>query len=304
MSAMVSLLGSRPVSGVARRLTRGRVRAVAYHGVEDPVAFAAQLDHFRASGFRTITGRQLAGSLAGGAPLPERALWLTFDDGDASVVRDGLPLLRERGMVATAFLCGAWIGTTEAPWWQVVQASVAPSELVGARLALKRSPDAQRRSRVSQMAEAQAAVGAPVIGQQWSEADVAVWLEAGNEVGNHSWDHPCLDRCDDAEQRRQVRLAHDRLSEFVGAAVDVFAWPNGDPSPAALAELRSLGYRLVADCDHRLVARHADPMAVSRLRLDSSVGAARTRAIVSGVHSAVFHLQRRVRGGGPSSDVT
>ena len=304
MSAVVALLGNRVVSGAVARLTLSRARAVAYHGIENPAAFAAQLDHFRSSGYRTITGRQLADSLAGGAPLPERALWITFDDGDASVVRNGLPLLRERGMVATAFLCGAWVGTDAAPWWQVLEAAVGPSELVATRLALKRSPDPERRRRIEQLELAQAAAGTPVVGRQWSTDDVADWLAAGNEVGNHSWDHPCLDRCDDDEQRRQVRLAHERLSELVGSPVDVFAWPNGDPSPAALDELRSLGYRLVADCDHRLVARNADPMAISRLRLDTSVDLTRTRAIVSGAHSAVFHLQQRLRGKAQSSGVT
>jgi len=304
MSAMVALLGSRVVSGAAARLTRSRARAVAYHGIEDPTAFAAQLDHFCASGYRTITGRQLADSLAGGAPLPDRALWLTFDDGDASVVHHGLPLLRERGMVATAFLCGAWVGSDDAPWWQVLEAAVAPSELVATRLALKRSPDTERRRRIDQMQQALTTAGTPVVGRQWSAADVREWLGAGNEVGNHSFDHPCLDRCDGDEQRRQVRLAHERLSEVVGSAVDVFAWPNGDASSAALDELRALGYRLAADCDHRLVARHADALAVSRLRLDTSVGLGRTRAIVSGAHSMVFHLQRRIRGGGESHAVT
>ena len=304
MSAVVALLGSRVVSGAVARITRGRVRAVAYHGIEDPAAFAAQLDHFRASGYHTITGRQLADASNGGAPLPDRALWITFDDGDVSVVRRGLPLLRERGMVATAFVCGAWVGSDAPPWWQVLEAAVDPSDLAATRLALKRSPDAERRRRIEQMEHALAVAGTPVVGQQWSGVDVADWLAAGNEVGNHSWDHPCLDRCDDGEQRRQVRLAHERLSEVVGSTVDVFAWPNGDPSPAAAAELHTLGYRLVADCDHRLVARRPDPMAVSRLRLDTSVGLTRTRAIVSGAHSAVFHLQRRVRGGGQSSAVT
>lgn len=125
---------------------------------------------------------------------------------------------------------------------------------------------------------------------------MADWLAARRKAGNHSWDHPCLDRCGDSEHRHQVRLAHEGLSEVVGAAVDVFAQPSGDSSPAALDELRSLGYRLVAECDHRLVARHADPTAVSRLRLDASVDLTRTRAVVSGAHSAVFHAQQRVRG--------
>ncbi|MGB8859837.1 MAG: hypothetical protein WCC60_11310, partial [Ilumatobacteraceae bacterium] len=67
-------------------------------------------------------------------------------------------------------------------------------------------------------------------------------------------------------------------------------------APAAADELRRLGYRLVAECDHRLAARLPTASALSRLRLDSEADAARAAAILSGGHSAVFHLQRRLRG--------
>lgn len=302
--SVVGVLGSRPVAAVLGALTCRRPRAVAYHTVDDAAAFAAQLDWFVAAGYRTVTAEQVAASLHGGMPLPARSLWITFDDGDVSVVRTGLPLLQARGMVATAFLCGAWIGSTEAPWWQIVEAAVAPEDLVRTRLALKAVPDAQRRATVAEMAARLLVEGTQVVGNQWTVDDLHAWLDAGNDIGNHSWDHPCLDRCDDDEQRRQVEAAHERLSALSGRVIDTFAWPNGDPSPAALAALRGLGYRLVAECDHRLMTTEGDPFAVSRLKLDTSVGLSRTRAILSGGHSAVFHLQQRVRRGGPTGDVT
>ena len=302
--SVVGLLGSRPVSAVFAAATRGRARAVAYHTVDDAAAFAAQLDLFAAAGLTTVTAAQVVEALHGGRPLPSRALWITFDDGDSSVVRLALPFLRERGMVATAFLCGAWVGTTEAPWWQVVAAATPADDLVRTRFALKAAPDGERRRQVAEMADGLAAAGTPAIGPQWTRDDVAAWLAAGNDIGNHSWDHPCLDRCDEAEQRRQVRLAHDRLSELTGALLDVFAWPNGDPATAALAEAQALGYRLVAKCDHRLVRMADGPLAVSRLKLDANVGVARTRAVISGAHSTVFHLQQRLRGRRPTNDIT
>lgn len=302
--SVVGILGSRPIAAAFAAVTSTRLRAVAYHAVEDARAFATQLDWFAAAGYRTVTAAQVAGALHSGAPLPARSLWLTFDDGDATVVRVALPLLRERGMVATAFLCGAWVDTTEAPWWQVVAAAVAPDDLVRTRLALKAAPDAQRRARVAQMAESLAASDSAVTGSQWTEADVHAWLAAGNDIGNHSWDHPCLDRCDDVEQRRQIEAAHDRLSALVGHPLDVFAWPNGDPADVAATALRSLGYRLLVECDHRLTGRGCDPLAVSRLKLDTSADLTRTRAILSGAHSAVFHLQQRFRRKGPTDDVT
>ncbi|MDP2292822.1 MAG: polysaccharide deacetylase family protein [Actinomycetota bacterium] len=303
-SPAVRVLGSRPISSAVCTITANRLRAVAYHAVPDPVAFDRQLAEFVRQGFSTVTGAAVADALHGGAPLPTRALWITFDDGDVSVVRAALPLLAERGMVATAFLCGGWIDSTVAPWWRVVEAAVEPGALTATRMALKQADDRHRRDVVADMAEGLAVAGTPVVGRQWTAGDITAWTAAGNDIGNHSWDHPCLDRCDDAEQRRQVRLAHERLTELTGRHLDVFAWPNGDAAPAALDELRALGYRLVAACDHRLAARHPDPWQLSRLRLDTTVDVARTRAVLSGAHSGAFHVWRRIRGGGPSSAVT
>lgn len=318
MSITVKVLGNSKISGAMALATRHRIRGLAYHDVNDPAAFAAQLDWFIQQGYLTITAAQLADSIASGAALPSKPLWVTFDDGDPTVVRHALPLLRDRKMVATAFLCGAWVGTDAVPWWKVVEAAVSAAvvkdgdlssavdteNIVQVRLALKRSPDPVRRRLVAEFMDRLAKQGKEPAGTQWSLADLRSWLDAGNDVGNHSWDHPILDQCDDAEQHRQVHLAHDRLSELVGRPIDVFAWPNGDSSPAAMTALRELDYRLIADCDHRLVARQPDAWRVSRLRLDSSVDLTRTRSIVSGAHPAIFHLQQFLRRRGDSHAVT
>ena len=313
MSAVVRLLGAAPVVGVSRLLTRGRLRVVAYHGVADPTVFAAQLD-WLGQRFTTVTAGQVADALHGGDALPPRPVWLTFDDGDITVVRNALPLLRKRGMVATAFLCGAWLDSAQLPWWVTLEAAqreglVQPADTghtdpLAVRLAVKRMPDPKRRAVIAALAERLAAAGSTPEWPQWTTADGEAWLAAGNDLGNHSWDHPLLDRCDEAEQRHQVRAAHERLSSAFGRRFDVFAWPNGNPAPAAADELRQLGYRLVAECDHRLAARRPDTSALSRLRLDSEADPARVAAVLSGGHSAVFHLQLRLRGKDGNDAVT
>ncbi|MGB8858674.1 MAG: polysaccharide deacetylase family protein, partial [Ilumatobacteraceae bacterium] len=232
MTAMVRLLGTAPVAGVSRLLTRWRLRVVTYHGVTDSAAFAAQLD-WLGERFTTVTAGQVADALHGGAALPPRPVWLTFDDGDITVVRNALPILRERGMVATAFLCGAWLDSAQLPWWVTLESAqreglVQPADTghtdpSAARLALKRMPDPQRRAVIATLAERLAGSGLTPAWPQWTTADGLAWLAAGNDLGNHSWDHPLLDRCDEAEQRRQVRAAHERLSNTFGHPCDVFA---------------------------------------------------------------------------------
>lgn len=79
------------------------------HGRFDPVysvhpdEFARQLDWLLAQGYHAIRadGRS--------APAQARPVAITFDDGDVSNLEVALPLLRERGMVATFFVTSGFV---------------------------------------------------------------------------------------------------------------------------------------------------------------------------------------------------
>ena len=113
------------------------------------------------------------------------------------------------------------------------------------------------------------------------------WLESGMELGNHTWDHPCLDQCDDASQRRQVAAAHEWLANFTGALV-----PSCSPIRMATGPLQQRRPSSTSTTssaflfDHRIERRDAHPLRRSRLRLDSDADLSRVRAIASGAHSA------------------
>ncbi len=305
MSDTVGVLGSRPVAGIFSLATRGRLRILAYHGIPDSRAFARQLDWVLARGYTTVTGSTVADAVAAGRKLPERPIWITFDDGAPEVVQVGLPLLVERGITATAFVCAGLIDTRTPHWWEVVddavslgvvnKSDVGTTEGPAVRARLKEMEDERRRAIVDEFASRLAQQRRDSEHSQLTSDEVRTWVRAGQEVGNHTWDHPCLDQCAPREQERQVRVAHEALSDMLEAPPDVFAWPNGNPAPAALAEARRLGYRLVLTFDHRLCKRSPDPWAMSRLRMDSDEGLTRLRSIVSGAHPAAFRLAQRLR---------
>ena len=225
-------------------------------------------------------------------------MWITFDDGHSNVVDNALPLLREREMVATMFVCPGLVDAGSAPWWEVIESAVdsgwtadlLPSGKYVA--ALKALPDGERRSHVSDASafSEHAARGdvspTPVAGMKQLES----WMSAGMELGNHTWDHPCLDRCTAEEQCRQIAEA-DRWLEGLGAfeRCRLFAYPNGDWTPDSERFLEELGYDIALLFDHRLadVAR-TNPLRVSRVRLDTAAPVERARAILSGGHSMVY----------------
>lgn len=69
-----------------------------------PELFARHLDRIQAEGYTTISLYDLLAHLWQGAPLPEKPVVLTFDDGYRDNYTNAFPLLRERGMTATIFV--------------------------------------------------------------------------------------------------------------------------------------------------------------------------------------------------------
>jgi peptidoglycan/xylan/chitin deacetylase (PgdA/CDA1 family) len=298
-----SVLGHRWLEAAARTVTGGRLRVLAYHGVSDGAAFRSQLEHLVAH-YRPVTGARVAAALAGGAPLPDRAVWVTFDDGRPSVVERGLPELDRCGVPATLFVCPGVVATGEPYWFDVVERAVAlPGGFrhegrdrtdAGLVTELKSVPDPHRRAVAADALERlhAAGVGAP---RQLSPEELARWTASGHEVGNHTWDHPCLDRCTPEEQRRQVLDAHEWLAGLLGSAPTLFAYPNGDWTPTVEAVLAGAGYAVAGMFDHHLVGRRPEPLRLSRLRLDAAAPPARFRAIVGGTHSGAFRAVGAVR---------
>jgi peptidoglycan/xylan/chitin deacetylase (PgdA/CDA1 family) len=257
-SRAVQVLGAPAAASGWTTLTESRLRVVAYHDVPDATAFSRQLD-LLCERWVPVSAEQVRRAAAGGR-LPRRALWLTFDDGHPAVVDTAMAVLDAAGVHATAFVCPAVVDTCEPYWFQVVDAAVAEG-----------------------LAEARSA----------SRPGLRARLKAMRDSDRRSWDHPLLDRCDDDEQRRQVRRAHAWLADRgMLPARPFFALPNGNRAAVAEDELRCLGYGPPLLFDHRL-ARPARTGHVSRLRLDAAADARRTAAVVSGLQPAAQHLLRR-----------
>ncbi len=287
------LVVSRPVRSAARVLTRGRLRILAFHGISDRTTFARLLDGLLDQ-YTPVNGDQVIGALhAVDADLPPYPAWFTFDDGEPSVFEVG-PMLAERGVQATAFVCPGVIGTNRQLWFQTLAACqqrglVADHEQArfSARR-LKTVADGLRREETEVLAARLIANGfaAPA---QADSAMLRRWQELGHEMGNHTWDHPCLDRCPADEQVAQVRRAHEWFTNE-DVPVRFFAYPNGNWTQAAAAAARDLGYKASLLFDHRLVASRSPVDQVSRLRINSNAPVGRGLGILSGAHSAAFHL--------------
>lgn len=72
--------------------------------------FTADLKYLSAAGYETFTVDRLKDHLAGTRPLPDNAVFLTFDDGYANNYTNAFPILQSFEMVASFFVISGMIG--------------------------------------------------------------------------------------------------------------------------------------------------------------------------------------------------
>lgn len=302
-SLLDAMLARSPAQAVFSRRSTRRLTVLAYHGVDEPASFERQLDHLREHA-HPVSFDQVVEALDGGGPLPDRAVLVTFDDGDRSLLEAGLPRLEGRGIPALAFVVAGWLDGDRAPWWveaeelssRGARTGEAPG-LAGRSLvtALKRLPDERRRRALAELRRAE--VPQPRRPQLRSEE--LPRLEAGGvRIGSHSLTHPCLSRCSAEQVEREVLGAHRLLTGALGRPPVAFAYPDGEWDPRAAEVLARLGYRLAFLFDHRVGPFPPPaPLAVSRVRVNASTPLDRYRILLSGLHPAIHGVRRRVSRG-------
>jgi len=74
-----------------------------------PDGFEQQLKYLRDSGYRSISFSELADALEYGAPLPERPVILSFDDGWENQFQHGFPLLQKYGFTGTFYIVSGYL---------------------------------------------------------------------------------------------------------------------------------------------------------------------------------------------------
>jgi peptidoglycan/xylan/chitin deacetylase (PgdA/CDA1 family) len=293
------LLRRSPAQGWFHRRAAGRLAVLGYHGVDDPAAFAAHLDHL-CRGFAPVGLDQVDEAVHGGRPLPPYSVLITFDDGDRSVHTHALPLLAARGLPAVCFIIPGLVGTDAPFWWDEVEHLVrhggSTARVPAAPPAItvhtvKLLPDRERRLALEDL-RSTARVAAPRR-PQLTVAELRELQAGGVVIGNHTVTHPCLDRCDDDEVRAEIGRAHELLTDMVGRPPTSFAYPNGNVDDRAHRVLSQAGYRTAFLYNHRLAAPGAcHPLRIDRLVMSAGSSTDRLATSLSGLRPAVFRTLR------------
>lgn len=271
------------VHALLRRRQRGRLTILCYHGVVRAVpagreyefrnavpadAFEAQLRYLKRH-YQPVGAEAVLAHLEG-RPLPERAVFVTFDDGYLNNLTVAAPLLAKHDVPAMVAVTTDWIGSDALLWPTEVDLRILRSTsptvtgpdgvehrlpplgpqrdalAAAIRGACKRLDDAARRAFVEQLRSSTPPPDADpeLVGfLDWDQ--VRALRDQGIEIASHTVSHPILSRTPDAALQTEVEASKARIERELGAPCRAFVYPNGgraDVSDRTRAALDRAGY--------------------------------------------------------------
>lgn len=229
------------------------VPILVYHAVSDdatsqfrsyavpPARFTEHVAILQDLGCVTLTLSDAAQRLFDKAPVPDRAVVLTFDDAFSDFAQRAFPTLMEANFVATLFVPSAYVGSTSR--WLVREGE-------------------DRR---------------PVM--SWSE--IRSVADAGIEVSAHSHTHPELDRLSKARLREELGKSKAVLEDRLGREMTAVAYPFGYHSRGVRRAARAAGYRFGCAVGNRSANPQSNRWAIPRLTVKATADGPVLRQLVT-----------------------
>lgn len=322
----------------ASKWRNDRLLVLGYHGISqddehlwNPELYMtgahlrSQFETIREQGF-TVLGLDEAVSRLYGGTLPDKALAITFDDGNVDFYRKAYPIIRDFAYPVTLYLTTyycydnrpvfppalAYIlwkaRVRSAPYPAALQTAermdlVTPEGRDAARLKIWTFADAQAVSADEKhdlLAEVAALVGYDfdaMVGTRlhhlMNPSEVAEVTRNGVDVQMHAHRHRRpLDR--DA-YRREISENREAIEDITGRRPVHFCYPIGRTHPRFLTWLAEEGVRSATTCYSGIAGPHSNPLLLPRLICDSRVTPLEFSAWLSGA-AALLPRRRHVPG--------
>jgi len=227
-------------------------RAIAFHDVRtdvratfatapeptavDETTLAEFFAWLQASDYHPVSLQQIIDARAGGAPLPPRAVLLTFDDGYVSTYEKAFPLLREFGYPAVVALVTEWMREPQGK--PLVASGLQQAQLTARENFL--SWDQVREMAASGLIEFAShsdGMHRGVPGNAQGNAQpAAATLAYDAQTGRYESAEAYADRV-----RQDLRRSRALIEAQTGVPVRVMVWPYGAYTETALALARDAG---------------------------------------------------------------
>jgi peptidoglycan/xylan/chitin deacetylase (PgdA/CDA1 family) len=217
---------------------------------------------------------------------------LTFDDGLQSVVDVAHPVLSERGLPYTVFLCTDVLTGGPVPWfmridhltaaigsdplraeWHLGEGNAKSSYEV--KVALKEIPLDLILSGLARLEQVHGIAPPATQGLFMSPSDISQLSADGVCFGAHTHRHPILSTLSTADQRDEIETSRDEVERLSGIRPSQFAYPNGsrlDFDSSTESMLRASGFTNGYTTIQRHLSTSDEALALPRIGIEQGDG--------------------------------
>lgn len=199
----------------------------------------------------------------GGAPLPERPVLFTFDDGYRNLYQLALPILERFEIPAVLFVCSEPVIGRRFFWYDKV-ALLHGEERVRAMKALPYADWLRECEAMELSALDETHPASPLLPKQLE----ALSRHPLIELGGHTRSHAVLSRAPEDRQRAEILRNREEIEELTGTKVRAFAYPGGLPEvdydPISVRIVSEVGFELAFTTQPAFADELGSPLQIPR----------------------------------------
>lgn len=261
---------------------RNRVRVLAYHTVNDKVNFEKQLKYISRH-FNVISAKDFKQYLAGNIGFPKNTVLITFDDGDRSVLENGLPLLTKYKLPAVLFIITDLIDTCKPFWWYEIEKLVDKSKVWEVK-------NISNANRLAYLDKIRRSNDKQVFQNQLTTQELKLMHSNNITISNHSHTQSMFDKSTKEELELEMNKSKSFLThnEFDH---ELFAYPNGNYEIIAEEVLKKNSIKFAFLFDHLINEKSINPLRISRIRVNREDDLNEFVTKVTGQHSLLYQLK-------------
>jgi len=220
-----------------------------------------------------------------------KGVLVTVDDGDISFYKHMFPLLKKYNQKAILFIVTGLIDTDIPFWWDELIYYLGEKEGEKMKWEVKKW---ENKKRLQYLDSLRKNSNKPFMKYQQLTVDQLHEMEdAGVIIANHSHTHPMFDQCDEKELRFELQHSKAFFQKNNLQGYEWLAYPNGNFNQEAEAIMIDEGISKAFLFDHK-ICKQSNPLRISRLSLNDEVQPNKLRFIMSGWHSKVLPIRKKI----------
>lgn len=192
-------------------------------------------------------------------------MWITLDDGWKDNYENVFPVLKEENVQATIFAVTDSIELTGVFWWTFAEAynQILPKKFRDDFELLWKVPDAERESVIIEL---YAKVKNKLNREALTINELKEMSDCGCVTfGSHTINHVITPNCTDEELKAELNQSKQKIEEWTGKKVNIFAYPNADHTEREEKFLMDAGYDIAVIGGNRIADKNDNRFRIPRM---------------------------------------